>query len=65
VIGRGLRTLAERTRLVDASVVCEPGATGSTWRLHYMIDLSTLACEQVQVGLKSNLVYGMRSAWVD
>lgn len=41
----------KRVRLVDASVVCEPGATGSTWRLHYMIDLSTLACEQVQVTL--------------
>lgn len=40
-----------RVRLVDASVVCEPGATGSTWRLHYMIDLSTLSCEQVQVTL--------------
>jgi IS4 transposase len=37
--------------LVDASVVCEPGATGSTWRLHYMIDLSTLRCEQAQVTL--------------
>ena len=33
----------KRVRLVDASVVCEPGATGSTWRIHYMIDLSTLA----------------------
>jgi hypothetical protein len=41
----------KRVRLVDASVVCEPGATGSTWRVHYMIDLSTLACEQVQVTL--------------
>ena len=41
----------KRMRLVDASVVCEPGATGSTWRLHYMIDLSTLACEQVLVTL--------------
>lgn len=41
----------KRVRLVDASVVCEPGATGSTWRLHYMIDLSTLACEQLQVTL--------------
>lgn len=41
----------KRVRLVDASVVCEPGATGSTWRLHYMIDLSTLACEQVLVTL--------------
>jgi len=38
-----------RLRLVDASVVCEPGATGSTWRLHYMIDLTTLSCEQVHV----------------
>lgn len=41
----------KRVRLVDASVVCEPGATGSTWRLHYMIDLLTLGCEQVQVTL--------------
>jgi len=40
-----------RVRLVDASVVCEPGATGSTWRLHYLIDLTTLSCEQVQVTL--------------
>lgn len=40
-----------RVRLVDASVVCEPGATGSTWRLHYMIDLTTMSCEQVQVTL--------------
>jgi hypothetical protein len=39
----------KRIRLVDASVVCEPGATGSTWRIHYMIDLSTLACEQLHV----------------
>ena len=41
----------KRVRLVDASVVCEPGATGSTWRLHYMIDLSTLRCEQAIVTL--------------
>ena len=41
----------KRVRLADATVVCEPGATGSTWRLHYVIDLSTLACEQVQVTL--------------
>jgi len=41
----------KRIRLVDATVVCEPGATGSTWRIHYMIDLSTLACEQLEVTL--------------
>jgi hypothetical protein len=40
-----------RVRLVDATVVCEPGATGSTWRIHYMIDLSSLACEQLDVTL--------------
>ena len=41
----------KRVRLIDASVICEPGATGSTWRLHYMIDLSTLRCEQADVTL--------------
>lgn len=41
----------KRVRLVDATVVCEPGATGSTWRIHYMIDLSSLACEQLAVTL--------------
>jgi hypothetical protein len=41
----------KRVRLVDATVVCEPGATGSTWRIHYMIDLSSLACEQLDVTL--------------
>jgi hypothetical protein len=54
-MSRRLSTLGQEVlagkpiRLVDASVVCEPGATGSTWRIHYMIDLSTLTCEQVQV----------------
>jgi hypothetical protein len=28
-----------RVRLVDGSSVCEPGATGSTWRLHYALNL--------------------------
>jgi hypothetical protein len=41
----------KRVKLADATVVCEPGATGSTWRLHYVIDLTTLACDQVQVTL--------------
>lgn len=36
-------------KLVDASVVSEPGATGSTWRLHYALDLSTVQCEQAHV----------------
>lgn len=36
-------------RLVDGSSVCEPGATGSTWRLHYVLNLRTLSCEEVHV----------------
>jgi hypothetical protein len=38
-----------RLRLVDGSVVCEPGATGSTWRVHYSLDLATLRCDEVHV----------------
>lgn len=35
--------------LIDGSVVCEPGATGSTWRLHYALNLRTLGCDEVHV----------------
>ena len=38
-----------RVRLVDGSSVCEPGATGSTWRLHYSLNLHTLSCDEVHV----------------
>jgi hypothetical protein len=38
-----------RVRLVDGSTVSEPGATGSTWRLHYSAHLPSLACEEVHV----------------
>jgi hypothetical protein len=38
-----------RVRLIDGSSVCEPGATGSTWRLHYALDLRTLKCDEVHV----------------
>jgi hypothetical protein len=36
-------------RIVDATVVSEPGETGSLWRLHFAIDARTLAPEQVIV----------------
>lgn len=38
-----------RVRLMDGSSVCEPGATGSTWRLHYALNLHTLSCDEVHV----------------
>ncbi|MDI1245789.1 MAG: IS4 family transposase [Rhodoferax sp.] len=41
---QGRRLLA-----VDGSVVTEPGAVTSTWRLHYTMQISTLRCCEVQV----------------
>lgn len=38
-----------RVRLVDGSTVSEPGATGSTWRVHYALGLPSLACDEVHV----------------
>jgi hypothetical protein len=35
-----------RVRLVDGSVVKEPGKTGSQWRLHYSLRLPSLECEE-------------------
>ncbi len=34
-----------RLRVVDASIISEPGATGSDWRLHYSLQLSDLGCD--------------------
>jgi hypothetical protein len=36
-------------RMVDASIVKEPGKTGSQWRLHYSISLQDLSCDQFKV----------------
>jgi hypothetical protein len=38
-----------RIRLVDASVACQPGSTGTDWRLHLGFDLETLTMDQVEV----------------
>lgn len=40
---------ALRIRVVDASIISEPGATGSTWRLHYATELPSLRCDEVHV----------------
>jgi len=34
-------------RLVDATRVAEPGPTGSSWVVHYCIDLRSLSCQQI------------------
>ena len=38
-----------RVRVVDGTHVSEPGATGSTWRLHYSALLPSLHCDEVLV----------------
>jgi hypothetical protein len=38
-----------RIRLVDGTMVSEPGETGSKWRLHYSVGLPTLHCDEVIV----------------
>jgi len=37
--------LGRPVRLIDATVVREPGKTGSQWRIHYSLRLPTLECD--------------------
>ena len=38
-----------RVRVIDASVVSEPGSTGSDWRVHYSLNLASLHCDACEV----------------
>lgn len=38
-----------RYRVVDATMISEPGSTGSNWRLHYSMNLSSLRCDAFEV----------------
>ncbi len=38
-----------RVRVVDASVVSEPGSTGTDWRLHYSFRLCTFRCDTFRI----------------
>jgi len=42
-------TGARRIRVVDGSMISEPGSTGSNWRLHYSATLPSLHCDEVIV----------------
>jgi len=44
-IGRGIN----RIRIIDGSTIQEPGSKGTSWRLHYSIDLRTLSCDEFAV----------------
>lgn len=36
---------SQRVRAVDATAISEPGSTGTDWKIHYAINLSTLQCD--------------------
>jgi len=38
-----------KLRTVDGSIVNEPGATGSDWRLHFSFELNGLRCDSFQI----------------
>jgi hypothetical protein len=40
---------AYRIRAVDATTVQEAGSTGTDWRVHYVIDLANLQCDQFEL----------------
>jgi hypothetical protein len=42
-------TTGRRLRAVDATVVSEPGSTGTNWRLHYSINLTNLQCDFFEI----------------
>lgn len=44
-----LAVRGRRWRIVDATTAQEPGATGIDWRVHYVVQLPSLACDFVSV----------------
>jgi hypothetical protein len=42
---RAMPLKGRRLRAVDATRIVEPGKTGSEWRVHYGLDLGSLACD--------------------
>ena len=44
-----LPTEGRRFRVIDATVVCEAGPTGSQWRIHYSLNLADLQCDHFEL----------------
>ena len=45
-VGQGVWAAPQRVvRAIDATVVSEPGSTGTDWRLHYGLRLADLRCD--------------------
>jgi hypothetical protein len=39
----------KRVRLIDGTTLQEPGSKGTSWRIHYAVELSSLLCDEVKV----------------
>jgi Transposase DDE domain len=48
-LGAGRWPQGLKYRIIDATEVTEPGATGSNWRVHYSLRLPELACDHFEV----------------
>lgn len=52
-------------RAIDATTVSEPGSTGTNWRVHYSLDLSSLQCDYFEItdarGGETSLRYPVRA----
>ena len=38
-----------KVRIVDASIITEPGSTGADWRLHYSLEMFGLNCDYIEI----------------
>lgn len=38
-----------RVRLVDGTIITEPGSTGTDWRIHFSMELATLQCDSFTI----------------
>jgi hypothetical protein len=52
--------LGRTLRLLDATVVCEPGPTGGQWRIHYSLRLPNLECDCFQLTSTAGVGAGER-----
>lgn len=44
-LGFTVPRVAQRVIAVDATVISEPGSTGTDWRIHYAVNLANLQCD--------------------
>lgn len=47
--GTALEVGGRRLRVVDGTIISEPGPTGSQWRVHFAINLATLQCDHFEL----------------